>query len=290
LGKQVWRWEGRYHHDFHVVHGQEIVFLVNREDPVLPGFYAEGYEPESMLSDVVMAIDRRGEVLWEFPFREHVEELHELAGLPLPVRYATLHSGKTTERKQADWAHTNTIEVLPDTPLGRRDARFRVGNILFSFRSLDIIGVADLQKDEIVWAWGLGVLDGQHQPTMTPEGTILIFDNGTARGYSAVVEIDPSTDQEIWRYEDRAGFFSAYRSGVQRLANGNTLIAESDAGRILEVAPDKQVVWDYYSPSSLSERTDFSAGKIDGKLMPCLSHSSELTAGSVNNGSQVQNG
>jgi hypothetical protein len=41
--------------------------------------------------------------------------------------------------------------------------------------------------------------------------------------------------------------------------------------------------------SSLSERTDFSAGKIDGRLMPCLSHSSELTAGSVNNGSQVQN-
>jgi len=43
------------------------------------------------------------------------------------------------------------------------------------------------------------------------------------------------------------------------------------------------------STSSLSERTDFSAGKVDGKLMPCLSDSSELIAGSVNNGSQVQN-
>jgi hypothetical protein len=41
-------------------------------------------------------------------------------------------------------------------------------------------------------------------------------------------------------------------------------------------------------PSSLSERTDFSAGKVDGKLMPCLRDSSELIAGSVNNGSQVQ--
>ena len=44
------------------------------------------------------------------------------------------------------------------------------------------------------------------------------------------------------------------------------------------------------SASSLSERTDFSADKIDGKLTPCLSDSSELIAGSVNNGSQVQNG
>jgi hypothetical protein len=41
-------------------------------------------------------------------------------------------------------------------------------------------------------------------------------------------------------------------------------------------------------PSSLSERADFSAGRIDGKLIPCLSHSSEPTAGSVTNDSQVQ--
>jgi len=248
-GERVWSWEGPYHHDFHVVSDDEIVFLVNRSEPILPGFYAEGYEPESMLSDVAVAMNREGQILWEFPFRDHVQELHELAGLPLPVRYAMLRpGGKMAERRLADWAHTNTVEVLPDTPLGHRDERLRAGNMLFSFRSLDIIGVADVQKNKIVWAWGLGVLDGQHQPTMTAEGTILMFDNGTARGYSAVVEIDPSTNQEVWRYEDRAGFFSAYRSGVQRLPNGNTLVAESDAGRIFELTPDKEVVWDYYSP------------------------------------------
>ena len=42
------------------------------------------------------------------------------------------------------------------------------------------------------------------------------------------------------------------------------------------------------TPSSLSEREDFSAGEIDDKLIPCLSHSSELIAGSMTNGSQVQ--
>ena len=248
-GEQVWTWQGPYHHDFHRVNDDEIAFLVNRDDPVLPGFYVKGQEPESMLSDVAMATNREGEVLWEFPFRDHIEELHELAVLPLPVPYMVLQpGGEMTPRKQADWAHTNTLEVLPDTPLGQRDARFHAGNILFSFRSLDIIGVADVEKNEIVWAWGLGVLDGQHQPTMLPTGHILLFDNGTARGYSTVMEMNPSTNEIIWRYEDRAGFFSAYRSGVQRLANGNTLIAESDAGRILEVTSDKEVVWDYHSP------------------------------------------
>jgi len=52
--------------------------------------------------------------------------------------------------------------------------------------NLDIIGIADIDRDEIVWAWGLGVLDGQHQPTMTEQGTILVFDNGTARGYTKI--------------------------------------------------------------------------------------------------------
>ncbi len=248
-GEVVWSWEGPYHHDFHVVDDDTIVMLISEILPVMPGFYPEGAEPADTRNDVVIAINRKGEELWRFAFRDHIEELHELAGLPKPVRYAMRNlQGEIVERPVGDWAHTNTIEVLPDTPLGRKDERFRAGNILFSFRSLDIIGVADLEKDRIVWAWGLGVLDGQHQPIMTPKGTILIFDNGTARGYSAAVEIDPSTNEEVWRYEDRAGFFSAYRSGVQRLPNGNTLICESDAGRIFEVTPDKEVVWDYYSP------------------------------------------
>jgi len=165
------------------------------------------------------------------------------------VRYTFMKpGGEVIERAQADWAHCNTIEVLPDTPAGRLDKRFRAGNLLFSFRSLDIIGVADVELNKIVWAWGLGVLDGQHQPIMTAQGTILIFDNGTARGYSAAVEIDPITNKEVWRYEDRTGFFSPYRSGVQRLPNGNTLIAESDAGRIFEVTRKKEIVWDYYNP------------------------------------------
>lgn len=248
-GERVWTWEGPYHHDFHIVDDDTIVMLISEILPVMPGFYPEGREPADTRNDVVIAVNRKGEELWRFPFRDHIEEIHELAGLPKPVLYAGINqNGDYVERPVGDWAHTNTIEVLPDTPIGRRDERFRAGNILFSFRSLDIIGVADLEKDKIVWAWGLGVLDGQHQPIMTPTGTILIYDNGTARGYSAAVEVDPSTDTEVWRYEDRSGFFSAYRAGVQRLPNGNTMICESDAGRIFEVTPEKEVVWDYYSP------------------------------------------
>ena len=137
---------------------------------------------------------------------------------------------------------------LPDTPLGQKDARFRSGNLLFCFRSLDIIGIVDREKNEVVWAWGLGIIDGPHQPTMLDNGNILLYDNGTYRDTSIAREIDPVSGDIVWQYEDGADFYSPYRSGVQRLPNGNTLICESDAGRIFEVTQDKEIVWDYYSP------------------------------------------
>ena len=252
-GERLWIWEGKYHHDFDYIDDDNIVLCTNREVPVVTGMYPDDAVPETLKTDTIICVNRAGEIKWEFSFEEHIEEFAELGGLPLPIPYGRYDEAGVMYRakpkgKYHDWAHCNTIEVLPDTPLGRRDERFRAGNILFSFRSLDTIGVADVEKNKVTWAWGLGTLDGQHQPTMTPEGTILIFDNGTARGYSVALEIDPSTNEEVWRYEDRSGFYSPYRAGVQRLPNGNTLIAESDAGRIFEVTKEKEVVWDYYNP------------------------------------------
>jgi len=248
-GKRVWHWNGPCHHDFEVLPNDNIICLTGRNEPPCEGFYPPDLEPPQMRTDVVVEIDRSGTVVWEFSFSDHIAELCDLAGLPQPVRYEVLApDGMFKPCIQSDWAHTNTIEVLPDTPLGRRDARFRAGNLLFSFRELDIIGIIDRDREEVVWAWGLGILDGQHQPTMLPDGHILIFDNGTYRGYSAVVEMDPESEEVVWQYEDGDDFYSPYRSSAQRLPNGNTLICESDAGRIFEVTAEKEVVWDYYSP------------------------------------------
>ena len=190
-GEIVWSWQGPYHHDFERLPGGNVILLLARDEEPIPGFYARGFEPETMRTDVVAEIARSGEIAWEFSFGDHVRELRDLAGLPWPVRYVQRDpSGEEREVGSSDWAHTNTIEVLPDTPLGRVDDRFRCGNLLFSFRALDIIGIIDREKGEIVWAWGLGELDGQHQPTMLDNGHILIFDNGTYRGSSRVVELD----------------------------------------------------------------------------------------------------
>lgn len=250
----VWRWQGDEtlrlpnHHDFWVG-DDDIVLLAQVEEPVLAGLLPEGTQPPCLRTDLILRINRQKEVLWRFSFSDHVEELCNLAGLPRPIPYRRkAPAGMWQPYGPADWAHANTIEVLPPTGLGQRDKRFKAGNILFSLRHIDTIGIVDPDRDAIVWCFGPGVLDGQHQPTMLPDGNILCFDNGTYRGYSIVREIDPISGETLWQYENGQDFFSPFRSGNQRLPNGNTLICECDAGRLFEVTPDKEIVWDFYSP------------------------------------------
>jgi hypothetical protein len=42
--------------------------------------------------------------------------------------------------------------------------------------------------------------------------------------------------------------YSAFVSSAQRLPNGNTLITEGNGGRIIEVTPKQEIVWEYISP------------------------------------------
>jgi hypothetical protein len=42
--------------------------------------------------------------------------------------------------------------------------------------------------------------------------------------------------------------YSGHISSAQRLPNGNTLITEGASGHLLEVTPEREIVWEYVSP------------------------------------------
>ena len=83
----------------------------------------------------------------------------------------------------------NTCQIIPENATSDKErerggpVRFKPGNIVFSYRSVDVIGVIDRATGRIVWAWGPGEIDGQHKPHVLANGNILIFDNGTLRRY-----------------------------------------------------------------------------------------------------------
>ncbi|MCL1931039.1 MAG: arylsulfotransferase family protein, partial [Treponema sp.] len=108
------------------------------------------------------------------------------------------------------------------------------------------------------------------------EGDFLVFDNGGAAGYgpanpasangtknavrdySRVLQFDPYTLEVRWQYtpeeaghrlfSDSSKFYSPYISSAQRLPNGNTLITEGSNGRLIEVTPEHEIVWEYINP------------------------------------------
>lgn len=135
----------------------------------------------------------------------------------------------------------------------------------------------DTSPELIKMGWIIGPHHAHVIPRGLPgEGNILVFDNGGWAGYGApnpgaprgfhyaqrdcsrVLEIDPLTLKVVWKYTpeeagftplvDNYKFYSGYISGAQRLPNGNTLITEGANGRLFEVTPEHELVWEYISP------------------------------------------
>lgn len=146
----------------------------------------------------------------------------------------------------SDIFHCNTIELIKRNIKGP----FRKDNVITCPRNLDLIGVIDMKKEKLVWSWGKNILDRPHNPTLLKNSNILIFDNGTHRGYSRIVELDPFKERIVWDYtaDPPESFFSSWGGSCQRLPNGNTLITESTKGRVFEVTKNGEIVWEFFSP------------------------------------------
>lgn len=160
--------------------------------------------------------------------------------------------------------HTNTIEVF-DGSMESRSPLFKKNNVLVSILILNTIGIIDVAERKLVWALGPGLWTHQHQPTLLKNGNMLVFDNQDAVKKSQVLELDPFTQQIQWEYGGTATapFFSATCGSNQRLANGNTLITETDNGRAFEVTPDKTIVWEYINHFRAGEQNELIASLFE---------------------------
>jgi hypothetical protein len=154
-----------------------------------------------------------------------------------------------------DYLHANSVDILKGPARGI--PRSRAGQALISFREVSTVALVDPQAQSIVWAQS-GPWVRQHDAQVLPTGTLLLFDNeGSSAGHgrSRVLEVDPATSRIVWNYAGREDepLDSLARSSQTRLSNGNTLIVESMAGRVIEVAPDGDIVWEFVNPVRAGE-------------------------------------
>jgi hypothetical protein len=112
-------------------------------------------------------------------------------------------------------------------------------------------------------------ISGQHNAHLIAEGLpgagdLLLYDDEGGAGFppaalgiyagSRVLEIDPVKKQIVWQYtgEDSGrptwSFYTSFVSNAARLPNGNTLIDEGMNGRIFQITPVGEIVWEYVTP------------------------------------------
>jgi hypothetical protein len=244
-----------------------------------------GISKKLLVDDAIIEVDAGGKITWEWVCSEHFEEMgFDSKAKRVLKRNPDMQA---MSGNVGDWMHMNSVSWLgPNRHWDAGDRRFHPENIIMDGRQTNIITIIDRKTGKIVWQLGpyftatealrkMGQVIGQHHAHMIPrglpgEGNILLFDNGGAAGYGApnptspdglsnakrdfsrVLEFDPVTLEIKWQYPPpgpgAARLYSAFVSSAQRLPNGNTLITEGNGGRVIEVTPEKEIVWEYISP------------------------------------------
>jgi hypothetical protein len=260
--------------------GGNTLILVHKdiENPII--------SDKPLLDDRFIEVDWEGNILWEWLPGEHFDELgfdesarNLLFRDPSMVpsgRGDWLHINSLSTLGPNKWYDAGDQRFHPDNLIwDARNANIlgitdkKTGRIVW--RIGPDFGLSRELRN-------LGWIIGQHHLHMIPrglpgEGNLLVFDNGgwggygppsgssqygindKHRDYSRVIEFNPLTLEIVWEYtarkagyRDQYRFYSPYISSAQRLPNGNTLITEGSDGRLFEVSPSYQTVWEYINP------------------------------------------
>ncbi len=234
-----WSYLQSVHHDFDVAADGKIYALTQEAvDEPLPRL---DHLSPTRLEDFLVVLSPTGEELKKIRLLDAVDK-SDFRQLLFSVSSFSI----------ADPLHTNSVHLI--TTEDAKSFPFgKAGQLLLSFREPSALAVLDLEKETLTWSLK-GYWSGQHDPHILPNGNILLFDNRgnfqRQEGQSRAIEFNPRNLQIVWQYtgtkEDPLE--SVIRSYTQRLPNGNTLITESNGGRILEVTADNQLVWEFVNP------------------------------------------
>ena len=229
--RPIWVLEGSYHHTVGL-----------DEDAATFWTFSGSQEGEDQI--MVNASAETGEILREI-HRAEIERANpdlQIFDLQNPPDNVTPH----------DPLHGNDIEPLP-AALAERFPSFRPGDLLVSYRTLNLVFVLDPQSLKIKW-WRIGCWDRQHDADWEPDGSVTVFSNNAAgiRAFSDIVRIRPDTMQfERVLRGDSYEFFSKVNGRHQLTPFGTRIITSSSQGWVFEVDAHGQPVFSFvnvYAP------------------------------------------
>ena len=230
------------YHDVHRFADGSYLFVVN-EHVIMDLSSFGGYENAEVIQPVMIHMDVEENILREWHGLDHI-----------PV-----NASDNLSYQLVDYLHWNAFDI---------DSQ---GGLLMSFRNINT--VARLNPTDWSIDWKLGTYENnfqiddpdwggflkQHDVNDIGGNHILLFDNsvssGIQPGYSRVVEYEldtiAMTATRVWSYSHPSEIYSPAQGSVERLENGNTLIAwgNANAGQgvgtlVTEINNQGEIVWE----------------------------------------------
>jgi hypothetical protein len=276
------------HHHFEVLPNGNILVLAVEVIDSVDVINSGSLINEKRYAETILEIDRESlDVVWEWRSWDHIIQdvsseypnYGVIADHPerININYFTVAG--------PDWLHFNSIDyneeldqIMVSTP--HFNELWIIDHSTSTLEASTSSGGNSNKGGDLLYRWGNPTaydrgsetdqkLDFQHDCSwidsgLPNEGKIMIFNNGSDRGYSSVDMIDPYVESNDYTlsddstflpliqnvvYSDTANFFSARVSSAQQLENGNIFICSGWEGRIFEIENQtNSVVWDYQLP------------------------------------------
>ena len=240
-GKTLWRYDDHFHHDF--TFGDEGTIYALTHEVRMDGHPDIPALGSPLVDDFVVVLSSDGKLKQKLSIFDAI--------INSPFR-DSLKALCLQQKKGWDFFHNNAVHPIGEAFASHHE-NIEAGQLMVCLRNLNMLAVVDLETEAVTWAM-LGPWHRPHDPDPLDNGRILLFDNqvyhGTAEG-SRVIEFDPANSQIHWEYrgDDDNPFDSKFAGREQLLSNGNLLIVDSWAGRLLEVTRGRQIVWEYMNPA-----------------------------------------
>ncbi len=151
-----------------------------------------------------------------------------------------------TAAEDTETLHGNDIDPLAES-MASQFAMFEAGDLLISYRSINLVFVLDPDTSKIKW-WRVGAWDRQHDPDWEEDGTFAVFSNNTAsyRKFSDIISIDPKTMKHRAIVDGQKHRFASEVNGRhQRTDFGTRIITCSSRGWVFEVNDSDEVVFSF---------------------------------------------
>ena len=149
-----------------------------------------------------------------------------------------------------DIDHPNSLYIAPD------------GNYIVSWRNAGEVTKINRTTGDVIWRLGgrnnqftivgdpLNGFSAQHYARLTPQGTLLLYDNGSrhnpsqSRGVEYRLDETAKTATMIREFRHNPLIFTPFVGSAQRLDNGNTFMGWGFAGAMTEYSSSGAQVWD----------------------------------------------